>query len=84
MPVGLLRARVALVFNTANTPEQREQTVFLDPLETIWKNCVFELCGVSVFYRKMFRVVVTSTPEQRQTWLDEVAETVSEHFPRQG
>jgi len=53
-------------------------------LETIWKNCVFELCGVSVFYRKMFRVVVTSTPEQRQAWLDEVARTVSEHFPRQG
>jgi hypothetical protein len=32
----------------------------------------------------MFRVVVTSTPEQRQAWLDEVAKTVGDHFPRQG
>ena len=84
VPVGLLRARAALVFNTANTPEPRERTVFQDPLETIWKNCVFGLCGVPVFDRKMFRVVVTSTPEQRQAWLDEVARTVRDHFPRQG
>jgi NAD(P)H dehydrogenase (quinone) len=62
----------------------REQTVFQDPLETIWKNCVFELCGVPVFYRKMFRVVVTSTPEERQAWLDEVARTVSNYFSRPG
>ncbi|HTZ20247.1 MAG TPA: NAD(P)H-dependent oxidoreductase [Opitutaceae bacterium] len=82
VPVGLLRARAAVVFNTANTSEQRERTVFLDPLETIWKNCIFGLCGVRVFYRKMFRIVVTSTPEQRQAWLDEVAQTVSNHFPR--
>jgi putative NADPH-quinone reductase len=84
VPIGLLRARAALVFNTANTSEPREQMVFFDPLETIWKNCVFGLCGVPKFYRKMFRVVVTSTPEQRQAWLDEVAQTVSNHFPRQG
>jgi hypothetical protein len=32
----------------------------------------------------MFRIVVTSTPEQRQAWLDDVARTVSNYFPRQG
>jgi len=48
IPQGLLRARSALVFNTANTPEERENTVFLDPLETLWKNCVFGLCGVKM------------------------------------
>jgi putative NADPH-quinone reductase len=84
VPVGLLRAHAALVFNTANTPEQRERTVFQDPLETIWKNCVFEMCGVPKFYRKMFRVVVTSTTEQRQAWLEEVARTVRDYLPRQG
>jgi hypothetical protein len=31
----------------------------------------------------MFRVVVTSTPEKRPVWLDEVATTVSDYFPRQ-
>jgi NAD(P)H dehydrogenase (quinone) len=46
VPVGLLKARAALVFNTANTPAQREQEVFGDPLETLWKNCIFDLCGV--------------------------------------
>ncbi len=38
VPVGLLRAWAALVFNTSNTPRSRELTVFGDPLETIWKN----------------------------------------------
>ena len=81
VPVGLLRARVALVFNTANTPEQREQTVFLDPLETIWKNCVFGLCGVREFHRRTFSVVVTSTQQEREAWLAEAKQLVSHCFP---
>jgi NAD(P)H dehydrogenase (quinone) len=74
VPVGLLKAKVALVFNTSNTSEDRENSIFLDPLETIWKNCIFDLCGVKQFYRRMFRIVVTSTPEERQEWLREVEE----------
>jgi NAD(P)H dehydrogenase (quinone) len=76
VPIGLLKARAALVFNTSNTPRRRETEVFGDPLETIWKNCIFGLCGVDNFYRKTFEVVVTSTPEQRDSWLSEVRETV--------
>src|SRR5512139_1966143 len=41
VPRGLLRARCAVVFNTSNTGSIREETVFGDPLEAIWKNCVF-------------------------------------------
>jgi putative NADPH-quinone reductase len=74
VPVGLLKAKVALVFNTANTSEERENNIFLDPLETIWKNCIFDLCGVKQFHRKMFRIVVTSTLEERREWLREVEE----------
>jgi NAD(P)H dehydrogenase (quinone) len=74
VPVGLLKAKAALVFNTSNTSEERENSIFLDPLETIWKNCIFDLCGVEQFYRRMFRIVVTSTQEQRQEWLREVEE----------
>jgi NAD(P)H dehydrogenase (quinone) len=44
----------------------REAKVFGDPLETLWKNCFFGLCGIATVYREMFNVVVTSTLEQRQ------------------
>jgi NAD(P)H dehydrogenase (quinone) len=81
VPIGLLRARAALVFNTSNTPVEREQTVFLDPLETIWKNCIFDLCGVKRFFRRMFCVMVTSSLDQRKQWLREVEEQVLEYFP---
>jgi len=81
VPIGLLKAKAVIVFNTSNTPVQREQEVFGDPLERIWKDCIFSLCGVSVFYRKMFGVVVTSTEEQRKEWLVEVRERVLEMFP---
>ncbi len=82
IPLGLLRARVAVVFNTANTPAEREQQVFGDPLEMLWKNCILGLCGVPEFHRKMFRVVVTSSPEQREAWLQEVQDIVTRCFSR--
>jgi NAD(P)H dehydrogenase (quinone) len=81
VPVGLLKARLAIVFNTANTPDEREQKVFGNPLETLWKNCIFDLCGVRNVHRRTFTVVVTSTPQQRAEWLDEVRRTVTQHFP---
>ena len=74
VPIGLLHAKAALILNTSNTPETRERSVFGDPLETLWKRCIFDLCGVPVVRRKMFGVIVTSTAEQRQRWLDEAGE----------
>ncbi|MDD5705528.1 MAG: NAD(P)H-dependent oxidoreductase [Kiritimatiellae bacterium] len=70
-PIGLLRAKAAVVLNTSNTEETREQTVFGDPLEAIWRRCIFDLCGVRSFHRIMFRVIVTSTREQRLAWIEE-------------
>lgn len=81
IPKGLLRARASLIFNTSNTPAERESRVFGDPLETLWKNCVFGLCGVGNVYRKMFTVVVTSSAAQRAQWLSEVEDAVSLYFP---
>ena len=81
VPVGLLRAKAAVVFNTSNTLADREMTVFGDPLETLWKNCVFGLCGVTNFYRETFGVVVTSSEEQRKQWLGRVGEVVDRLFP---
>ncbi|HVO83216.1 MAG TPA: NAD(P)H-dependent oxidoreductase [Syntrophobacteria bacterium] len=81
IPVGLLKAKAALVFNTSNTPGEREATVFGDPLETLWRNCIFGLCGIESVYREMFSVVVTSTVEERQGWLKRVRDVVGRYFP---
>jgi putative NADPH-quinone reductase len=81
-PVGLLRARSAVVLNTANTLPEREDRVFGDPLERIWKDCVFGLCGVRHVERRTFTVLVTSTHAQRRGWLDEARALVSRTFPR--
>jgi putative NADPH-quinone reductase len=81
IPVGLLKAETAVVFNTSNTPHAREISAFGDPLETLWKNCIFDLCGVRSFSRRMFGVIVTSTPEQRVAWLKEVLQIVDRSFP---
>jgi putative NADPH-quinone reductase len=81
IPEGLLRAKAALVFNTSNTPDAREQEVFGDPLERLWKDCIFSFCGVPAFRRRMFGVIVTSSPEQRKAWLDEVQEMTRDTFP---
>jgi putative NADPH-quinone reductase len=81
VPVGLLRARTAVVLNTSNTPAAREQEVFGDPLDSIWRRCLFDLCGVKDVRRRTFGVVVTSTAEARGRWLAEAAELVSAAFP---
>ena len=76
IPIGLLRARLAIVINTSNTPAEREATAFGDPLEALWKNCVFGLCGVSNVMRRMYGPVSGSTAQQRAAWLSEVAALV--------
>ena len=81
VPNGLLKAQAALVFNTSNTAMERGQDIFGDPLERIWKDCIFDLCGVKHFHRRMFNIMVTSSSEQRAAWLNEVGELVDKTFP---
>ncbi len=81
IPVGLLKIRAAVVFNTSNTPAHREAKVFGDPLETLWKLCIFEFCGVSRVHRKMFDVIITSTQAGREGWLDEARTLIAATFP---
>lgn len=81
IPEGLLKAKAAIVFNTSNTPREREIGVFGDPLERLWKDCIFSFCGVPLCHRRMFEVIVTSSPEQRNVWLEEVRELVASTFP---
>jgi NAD(P)H dehydrogenase (quinone) len=80
VPVGLLKAETAIIFNTSNTPPEREMEVFGDPLDRLWKKCILEFCGVTNVIRETFSVVITSTPEQRAAWLRRVEETVEVSF----
>ncbi|KRE89822.1 hypothetical protein ASG87_02415 [Frateuria sp. Soil773] len=68
-PVGLLKAKAALVVNTGNTPAERERAVFGDPLERIWCDCLLHYCGVRQVVRRLFGVVATSSPDERRGWL---------------
>jgi NAD(P)H dehydrogenase (quinone) len=83
VPRGLLKAESAIIFNTSNTETKREKNVFGDPLQLIWENCVFGLCGVPKFHRRMFTVVVTSTEAERREWLSEVAAIMKRFFPKE-
>jgi NAD(P)H dehydrogenase (quinone) len=71
-PVQTMTGKRGLVFNTSNTPEERENGYFGDPLENIWRQCVFGFCGIEMFKRRMFRIVADSDDATRISWLDEV------------
>ena len=77
---GLLKGRKAVVFTTSNTPREDELKLFGDPLENLWKTCVFNFCGVTDFYRRNFESIIMSTPEQRAGWLTEVRQTIRHRF----
>lgn len=79
--VGRLTGRWALVFTTSNTPREAELELFGDPLENLWKNCVFGFCGVSHFRRRNFESIVMSTLDQRRSWLEEGRRIVADLFP---
>jgi NAD(P)H dehydrogenase (quinone) len=77
---GLLKGRKAVVFTTSNTPREDELRIFGDPLENLWKTCVFNFCGVTDFYRRNFESIIMSTPEQRAGWLNEVRQIIRTRF----
>jgi len=80
IPTGLLQARAALVLTTSNTSDGRERQVFGDPLETIWRNCIFGFCGITKVIRRNFSVIIGSTNEQRAGWIAETATIVRQVF----
>jgi NAD(P)H dehydrogenase (quinone) len=81
-PMGLLKVKTAMVFNTANTPQAVEEAAYGDPLEVHWRKVVFGLVGITNVYRQNFTPVIVSTPEQRAKWLDEVGTAVEKYFPK--
>ena len=82
-PVGELAGKTALVLTTSNTPRDVELAAYGDPLENLWKNCVFALCGIESdqFQRRNFESIIMSTPADRKAWLDDVRQLVRQRFP---
>jgi putative NADPH-quinone reductase len=78
LPIGKLKGKSCVVFNTANTAEEREENYFGDPLEKIWRKCICGFCGIDKYYRKVFGIVVDSDIEQRRTWLHETENLVED------
>jgi NAD(P)H dehydrogenase (quinone) len=79
--IGLLKGKSAVVLTTSNTPREDELRLFGDPLENLWKTCVFGFCGVDEFLRRNFESIILSTPQQRQGWLAEARAIIQERFP---
>jgi len=79
--IGHLTGKTAVVITTSNTPRDVELKVFGDPLENLWKTCIFGFCGVEDFTRRNFESIVLSTPEERAEWLEETKKIVQERFP---
>jgi len=80
--VGHLTGKTAVVLTTSNTPREAELQLYGDPLENLWKTCIFGFCGLTDFERRNFESIVMSTPEQRRQWLDEARALISAKFPR--
>jgi putative NADPH-quinone reductase len=78
---GFLTGKTAVVITTSNTPRDVELELFGDPLENLWKTCIFGFCGVERFTRRNFESVILSTLDERRGWLSEVRSMVREHFP---
>jgi NAD(P)H dehydrogenase (quinone) len=79
-PVGLLKARKACVFNTANSTPRGDWGSLGDPLEAMWDNTVLGFCGVQEFRRLLFAPVIISSVDQRKKWLDQVRAVTAEMF----
>ncbi|MCR1985009.1 NAD(P)H-dependent oxidoreductase [Blautia coccoides] len=82
LPIGLLKAKTGLVINTSNTPALREIEQFGDPLNRLWKDCIFDFCGVSDFHRIMFGVVADSSISDREKWLRQTGSFIKQYFPK--
>jgi len=80
-PIGLLKVKTAIAFNTSNTPKAKDEEIYGDPLDNLWKTCIFGFCGIKDARRVLFDQVIVSSPEQRAGWLQQVKSTCHDAFP---
>ncbi|MET0468864.1 MAG: NAD(P)H-dependent oxidoreductase [Aeromicrobium sp.] len=68
------------VVNTSDTTDEREETLYKDPLASIWGRCVAPYLGSPTVTRRVLRPVTDATDEQRLAWIDEVGALATEAF----
>lgn len=76
LPLEKFGGKFGIVYNTSNTNCDREENYFGDPLENIWKQCVFGFLGIKKYHRRMFRIIAESTERERANWLETVKQDV--------
>jgi NAD(P)H dehydrogenase (quinone) len=79
-PEPLAPVQQLFVVNTSDTTDEREETLYGDPLASIWGRCVAPYLGSPQVTRRVLRPVSSATPEQRADWLDEVETLTTQTF----
>ena len=81
-PEPLAPVQRLFVVNTSDTTDEREATLYGDPLASIWGRCVAPYLGGPEVTRRVLRPVTDATDRQRADWLDEVEALTVETFGR--
>lgn len=81
-PEPLAPIEQLLVVNTSDTTDEREATLYGDPLAAIWGRCIAPYLGGPQVTRRVLRPVTDATPQQRVDWLDEIDALTTETFGR--
>ncbi len=79
-PEPLAPVRHLFVVNTSDTTDEREATLYHDPLASIWGRCVAPYLGGPQVTRTVLRPVTDASPERRRAWLDEIEALAGETF----
>ena len=79
-PEPLAPVQQLFVVNTSDTTDEREATLYGDPLASIWGRCVAPYLGGPQVTRRVLRPVGDATAQQRADWLGEVDVLTAETF----
>jgi NAD(P)H dehydrogenase (quinone) len=79
-PEPLAPVQQLFVVNTSDTTDEREATLYGDPLASIWGRCIAPYLGSPQVTRRVLRPVSSATSQQRSDWLDEVETLTTQTF----
>jgi putative NADPH-quinone reductase len=79
-PESLLALEHLFVVNTSDTTEDRERSLFGDPLDAIWRRCLAPYLGEPEVTRLVLRVVADAGADRRALWLGDVEGEVTRLF----
>ncbi len=79
-PTGLLKGKKALLFSTTGFPSEiYDQIGMHNSMQQTSDEAIFNFCGVEVVGHAFFGAIPTSTAQQRERYLGEVAKIVKEN-----